>query len=1241
MKKQGLILLLVVVLLCAAMIAVQAEDQTPTEAQKGEAVAAAANAMTFPTDYSDYVADCPACGEKQVTWKAVKYKGRVGYNTTGHFYCSDITASPHPQFIGLDNGGTVCLHLNGETLTNGGRIAVLGGSSVVNIMGEGTVIGNGSSGSDYAQGVLLVQNSGTLNLYGGTYTSALADMPVAVAQHKGSAINLYAAAAIDSAVGHNVDIINGTFNQYGGVIQNAVTTGSGGNVRIRSANGMFNLYGGEIRNGSSSAMNAGGNVYITGGGQFLLHSGKLTGGKGTGMYSHGADVYIYNGLLAMYGGEVDGQIAAAAGQTVYLDGTPVIAGSGLWLESGAKVTWGELKDGTSVTVCAEGAFTEADEKAASYASFFRTPSQFSKILLRSGALYCEADCTADSQAPASDGKSLKILAITSSFGLNTTEFLYDIAVAQGATDVVVARLYASGCSLKKHVTWANEGTAGYEYTKNSTGTWEKTLNVSLLEGLQDEDWDIIYLQQSAANAPAISTYEDYIDQLVEIVQANKTNPEAKLVWNMTWAYQGNSTQPVFVEDFKSNQLSMYNAIVNVIRKKVQVRTDFAVIIPSGTAIQNARTSYYGDTLTRDTYHANNLGKVIAGYTAYAALTDTPLTEIKLDRVSCEDNPEMLVLLDSDKKVILEAVNTAIQKPFEVTQSSYTTNPNPGAANEQVIRGAAVARAAQAMTFPTDGSDFVADCPACGEKQVTWKAISGSNRVGYNTTGHFYCTDITRNPHTQFIGLDNGGTVCLHLNGQILQNNGRIAVLGGSSTVNMMGSGKVIGIGTAGGDYALGVLVAQNSGTINLYGGTYLSVLENMPVAYLSGGESPKINLYADAVIDSNVGHNVDVVTGTFTMYGGTIQNGVSTGRGGNVRLRSGIANFRMYAGTVYGGASSDAAAGGNVYITGGGVCELHDGIIAGGKSTAAAGKGGNVYVNSGTFRMTGGHILEDGQVYITENGAFITEDVTVKGAFGNAAAVDGKVWIDLLGNQINATGSGMLRLYDSANDAYEQTQGAATLADTVTVLTDVTAPNGNRYIALRDEEGVYSFHRLDMGLKAVSLRLSACGIYYKAVYHCDAVLAQKVSSYGVVFSLQNMPGTDFMTETGEINIATAQQPDGDFGKGTEATSGSVFNIMRRGLADNAARGQMPIYANAYVVIDGAVLVADNANAGKQVTDQGFDGVAYSLLDVLKACNDRWDGYVATGEAEAIREFYSTWAQQGMEAWAKWLPNIAG
>jgi hypothetical protein len=285
--------------------------------------------------------------------------------------------------------------------------------------------------------------------------------------------------------------------------------------------------------------------------------------------------------------------------------------------------------------------------------------------------------TVDRETPLCDGKTLKLLAITSSFGLNTTEFLYDIAVAQGCTNVVVGRLYGSGCTLEKHVNNAANNTPFYQYTKNTDGKWQELYKydengqsgATMLHGLQDEDWDIIFIQQSAAQSGIADSYGDYVDQLMGYVHKNKTNPDARFVWNMTWAYQGDSEQSVFVKTFKSDQSYMYETIVDVLQEKIVPRTDFHSIVPSGTAIQNARTSYFGDTLCRDTYHLNNLGRVIAGYTLYSVLTGKALTEINLGPVRSKEEPSLLYLMDNDKQVIIEAVNAAIANPYEVTQSS--------------------------------------------------------------------------------------------------------------------------------------------------------------------------------------------------------------------------------------------------------------------------------------------------------------------------------------------------------------------------------------------------------------------------------------------------------------------------------------------------------------------------------------------------------------------------------------------
>ena len=279
--------------------------------------------------------------------------------------------------------------------------------------------------------------------------------------------------------------------------------------------------------------------------------------------------------------------------------------------------------------------------------------------------------------PVSDGKTLKMLCLTSSFGIDTTELLCNIALEQGTEQVTIGRLYSSGCRLNNHWDKAMNPEEAYEvYYKSSTGIWERTENMPLMPAIKDEDWDIIYIQQGANPAALPETYEDYIDKIVTFLEEHKTNPNARYVWNLTWAYQSDSQQSVFVNNFNCDQMAMYQALLDTLKKKVLTKPYFSAVIPTGTAIQNARTSYFGDNLCKDTYHLNNLGKVIAGYTAWSVLTGQTVTEIKLPNpISTRDlrKPEVN-LTEDDKKVILESVHNAIAHPLEITPSQYTVKP---------------------------------------------------------------------------------------------------------------------------------------------------------------------------------------------------------------------------------------------------------------------------------------------------------------------------------------------------------------------------------------------------------------------------------------------------------------------------------------------------------------------------------------------------------------------------------------
>ena len=312
----------------------------------------------------------------------------------------------------------------------------------------------------------------------------------------------------------------------------------------------------------------------------------------------------------------------------------------------------------------------------------------SLLLIAALALSVFAGCggqtspeSAETTAPAatSDDGSLKILAIGNSFSQDAMYMLYEIATKEGYTEVILGNLYDGGCTLAEHAQYIAENQTAYTFQYNRSGVWESTKSYTFLGGLQAEDWDIITLQQGSTKSGLVETYNEDIQTIVDYVNQNKTNPDAKMYWHMTWAYPQYSTQAAFSKNYGSDQMTMYNMIISCVQEKIVTDPAFVDVLPSGTAVQNARTSYIADMWNRDGYHLNDLGRLLAGYTWFCKLTGKTLDTIAVEVIpqkllKSTDGVFDLTLTEGQRMVIAEAVKNAIANPFTVTQSRYTTEP---------------------------------------------------------------------------------------------------------------------------------------------------------------------------------------------------------------------------------------------------------------------------------------------------------------------------------------------------------------------------------------------------------------------------------------------------------------------------------------------------------------------------------------------------------------------------------------
>lgn len=223
-----------------------------------------------------------------------------------------------------------------------------------------------------------------------------------------------------------------------------------------------------------------------------------------------------------------------------------------------------------------------------------------------------------------DARTLRILAIGNSFSRDAIEQnLYELARADGDT-AIIGNLYIGGCSLERHANNVRDDKHDYVFRKiGADGKMVETKKTSVADALAEEPWDFVSIQQASPYSGMFDKYEPYVPMLVKYVKAN-TPKRSQVILHQTWAYQQGAPHSGF-RNYNRDQLTMYRAIVdanNCAAKLGKIKT----IIPAGTAVQNARTSFIGDNMNRDGYHLDlSHGRFTAACTWYEKLFGRDVT----------------------------------------------------------------------------------------------------------------------------------------------------------------------------------------------------------------------------------------------------------------------------------------------------------------------------------------------------------------------------------------------------------------------------------------------------------------------------------------------------------------------------------------------------------------------------------------------------------------------------------------
>ena len=276
---------------------------------------------------------------------------------------------------------------------------------------------------------------------------------------------------------------------------------------------------------------------------------------------------------------------------------------------------------------------------------------FALIMPMLGCVRPEIPSEEDSQGPEVPD-TLRILAIGNSFSADAVEQnLWELFHAAGIP-AVIGNISAPGSYLSHHCNRMESGAPEYRFFKR-TGEGATVLeNQTFLDGLLDESWDYVSLQQASDLSGLPDTFFPYLPRLVAFIQEHS---KAQIAFHQTWAYPSTSTQAAFAQ-YGNEQMAMYEAIMEAVLHAV-TECGIEVVIPCGTAVQNARTCL-GDTLNRDGLHLElNYGRFLAACVWYETFSGKDVRE----------NPYCPTAVPKEiAEICREAAHVACRNPYQVT-----------------------------------------------------------------------------------------------------------------------------------------------------------------------------------------------------------------------------------------------------------------------------------------------------------------------------------------------------------------------------------------------------------------------------------------------------------------------------------------------------------------------------------------------------------------------------------------------
>ena len=263
---------------------------------------------------------------------------------------------------------------------------------------------------------------------------------------------------------------------------------------------------------------------------------------------------------------------------------------------------------------------------------------------------------------------LDVLFVGNSFSIDTSSALPSILNSLGIDNVNVYVLYKGGCSMKQHYEFYKSGENVYElYCYNSQGEQQLERAISIGEVMQRFPYDVVVWQQYSLDSGDYTTYEPYLSKLIQAYNITKLSPRTTFAFNETWAYASNNKNLTKYQ----TQKNMWKNISTSVRK-MKAASGIDVIIPCGTAVQNAReveALNVDNELTRDGTHINMYaGRYLLACTFFESIIAPCLNRsIREDNTVYGKNTDVGQVTDENRLLLQNCARLAVANNYEISE----------------------------------------------------------------------------------------------------------------------------------------------------------------------------------------------------------------------------------------------------------------------------------------------------------------------------------------------------------------------------------------------------------------------------------------------------------------------------------------------------------------------------------------------------------------------------------------------